>query len=364
MEPPHPTATGNLPNVQMVFLTARPALFAETLAHVRHGLPFIEEVVAICPERTRDAVAAIDDPALVVLTDEAITDAGDAGSVAGLDHTSRNYRLRTTMLEHDAIASQFVMADDDNRPLRVLGPDIFVDDRGRYRNYWFYELSRWRRTLTPMDQGLTNAMLVLQRHGIREPLAYASHMPQIMDRDLFREVAATVADAGATYPLDEWSIYFNLARHLHPDRFAPPERFVTLAWPQFPNEWQHQVAPAAYEFENHYPELYESGALFDGLPTELRPERADADNLEKQRRWHELDIAVRNLEIPDSVTNPWTTGRPHRKLFFRGTKAMRKVVEYATLDDRAAIAGLAGRIRALEDRLDGLEPPIDRPDNS
>ena len=41
-----------------------------------------------------------------------------------------------------------------------------------------------------------------------------------------------------------------------------------------------------------------------------------------------------------------------RKLFFKGTKALKKVVDYATMEDKATLAELQSRISELEDRLD------------
>ncbi|MGI9601481.1 MAG: hypothetical protein ACR2QE_06340 [Acidimicrobiales bacterium] len=337
--------------MQIVYLTARPSVLAQTLDHVGHYMPFIDQVVAVCPAAAADAVATIS--GIEVITDEHLT-GQSAATIAAWDHTTRNFRLRAAMADHPVIAEEFVMADDDNRPLQAIDRSFFTDNRGRTRNYWFTELDAWKRDETPFDQGLTHALLVLRQLGVDRPLAYASHQPQLIDRALFGEAVGRVMATASRYPLDEWSIYFNLARAGAPERFAPPEPFVTLGWPQFPGEWLHMVPPAGYLFENHHPELYQPGGLFEGLPTDLVPETADADNLEKAVRWHRFGLALGRLDIDDAVTNPYTQGKPHRRAFMRGTRSLRKVVEYATIAEREALTDLTGRVRRLEQRLDEL----------
>ncbi len=338
--------------VQIAYLSARPALFHETLEYVRHHLGFIDDIVVVTPSGLAHQMAGDD---ITVLTDEDVL--GDRhAAVTGSDHTTRNYHLRVAMAAHDALADEFVMSDDDARPLRTCGPDIFRIGE-RTRNYFFYELDAWGRDETPFDQGLTHALLVLRQAGIPRPLAYASHHPQLIDKALFVETTGRYSAAAEKYPLDEWSIYFNTARDVAPERFAEPEAFVTLGWPQFSGEWPHQIAPADYLFENHHPELYADDGLFAGLPSMLDIDGAEAHALEKAARWHRFGLAVQRLEFPDDVANPWTQGKASRKLFFRGTRAVKKVVDYATIDDRTALVELEGRVRRLEDRLDGQSEP-------
>ncbi len=352
--------------MQIVYLTNRPAVFHQTLSHVAHYMPFVDDIVAVSPASEAMAVAQAAHPAcaVTVLTDEEIAVAAgiDIEHLKATDHTSRNYLIRTAMLQHDAIAAEFIMADDDNRPLQPLTVDTFRTPDGRARRYFFYELDGWQRDETPFDQGLSNTLLVLRRLGLERPLAYASHMPQLIDRELFKQVALQVQDASARYPVDEWSMYFNLGPELAPHRFAPPEPFVTLGWPQFPGEWPTQVRPANYLFENHHPELYRERGLFAGLNPELHLDTAEAENLEKAVRWHRLDLAVRRLEFPDDIDNPWIAGQRSRKAFFKSARAVKKLVDYANLDDRASIADLTGRVRMLEDRLSAMEAAAPNPD--
>ena len=55
--------------MQIVYLSARPSLLCETLEHVAHFAPFLDDVVVITPEAMRKEVTAI--PGVdTVLTDE------------------------------------------------------------------------------------------------------------------------------------------------------------------------------------------------------------------------------------------------------------------------------------------------------
>ena len=327
--------------MQIVYLSARPELLTETLDHVRHYGPFIDDVVVVTPERLADRFDGVD----TVLTDEAVTGRTRAGLDA-LDHTTRNYVVRASAVRHESIAETFIMSDDDSRPVVPIDGTTFLDG-DRHRRRWFHTLSSWRRTTTPFDAGQLHTWIILRQLGIPEPLSYASHLPQLIDRDLYVEVATRLEHYAERYPLDEWSSYLNLAPRIEPARFADPEPFVTLGWPSYPGEWPHEVTPPRYVFENHHPELYRDDGLYAGLPTGLDPDTADAVNLEKMMRWHSLDVRVRDLDFPDDVDQPWTTS-PARKVAFKGLRAARSAYRYVALDDRARLSELEGRLRRLE----------------
>lgn len=339
--------------VQIVYLTARPDVFHETLDHVRVLMPFVDDVVVITPRSKASAANAYPNSrhfdGFTSIADEDLLPEVD---LAGLDHSSRNYRLRVAMLEHEAVDAEFIMADDDSRPLRTIEADVFKTADGLTRQYYFYDLRSWRQANTSFDDSQFNSLLTLQQLGLSRPLAFASHMPQLVYRDLFREAASRVADAAEIYPLCEWAIYGNLAPAIDGSAFAEPEPFTTLAWPQYPLEWARQVVPTQYLFENFHPELYRQGGLFAALPTAVDPETLDAATLEKIIRWHRLERSVNNLEFPSDVENPWIKGSPARKVAFGAAKAAKKLTGYTNLEDRGALNELAERVRLLESRLD------------
>ena len=88
--------------MQIVYLSARPSLLRETLEHVAHFAPFLDDVVVITPEAMREEIMAI--PRVdTVLTDEELCEL-PTWSITALAHTSRNYLLRARAASHPAVA--------------------------------------------------------------------------------------------------------------------------------------------------------------------------------------------------------------------------------------------------------------------
>ncbi len=338
--------------MQIVYLSARPDVLGQTLEHVAHFAPFIDDVVVVAPQRLASRFEGRGpQPNITVLVDEDITGRSTA-QLGAMAHTSRNYLLRASMLSSEAIANQFIMSDDDSRPLVPIDASTFVTADGRYRRRWFHTMGTWRRNNSEFDESILHTWVILRQMGFPNPISYASHMPQIIDKAMARETVERFAPYADTYALEEWSAYFTLAADAHPERFADPEPFLTLGWPQYPGEWPHQVSPPQHVFENHHPELHDEGGLYDGLPTGCDPATIDATNLEKIMRWYRLDISVRDLEFPDDVDQPWTSPSSGRKMAFKGLKAARSAYRYVNLDERARIAELEGRIHQLEKQSD------------
>ena len=71
--------------MQIAYLSARPELFAETLGHVRHFAPFLDDVVVVVPERLATEFEGL----ATVLTDEAVT-GRPASELSAMAHTTRN----------------------------------------------------------------------------------------------------------------------------------------------------------------------------------------------------------------------------------------------------------------------------------
>lgn len=340
--------------MQILYLSARPALLQETLEHVRHFAPFIDDVVVITPQRMAGDISAIDGVD-TVLTDEELT--GLASVALGeMAHTSRNYLLRTTAASHQSLADTFVMSDDDSRPLVPVDESTFVTADGRHRRRWFHSMAGWRHNSTEFDESILNTWIILRQMGFPNPLSFAAHMPQIIDKQLYGAVASTFAPYAERYALEEWSTYFTVAPSLAPERYAEPEPFATLGWPQYPGEWAHQVTPVRHIYENHHPELHVSGGLYDGLPSGCDPTTVAATNLEKIIRWYRLERQVRELAFPDDVDQPWTGHSAGRKLAFKGLKAARSAYRYVAMDERARITELEGRLEHIERRTSETNP--------
>jgi hypothetical protein len=267
--------------MQIVFLSARPAVLAGTLRHVRAKLPFVDSLLVITPERMKPAMQQL---GLDVVTDEELL-----GGPGPVDHSRRNYALRAALPSSDAVSEVFLSSDDDSRPLVTLPETTFLRD-GRYRRYTFGHLDDWELRTTSYDACLLASRGVLALHALPR-LAYASHQPQIIDKAILAEVTALFAAASAHHPLDEWAIYFNAAGALHPDRFEPAEPYIALGWPENAAAWQPLLDPGALLIENTFLEHYASGGVFEGIdPDDTSYDAA----VEKVVRWrsYELEVAA------------------------------------------------------------------------
>ena len=313
--------------MQLVLLSARPALLTGTLHHVRTHLSWVDRVLVVAPERLRAELQRLD---VDVITDEDLL--GGAGPA---DHARRNYSLRA------ALATCPV---DDNRPLVDLPETTFLRD-GRYRRYTFGHLDDWDRNATSHDACQLASRAVLALHGMPRR-AYASHMPQVVDKTLLVEVVALFAPAAARHPLDEWATYLNAAPALHPERFEEPEPYVTLGWPDDTATWQAVLDPAALLFENCFLEHYASGAVFDGIDPDDTSYDAAVD---KVVRWRTYELQVLTGERSAALAPEVQHGRVGLAL----RRARTAAVGDPVLRERRDRAATATLLRALGRRRPG-----------
>jgi hypothetical protein len=299
--------------MQIAVISIRPDVFAETVAHVHHFMPWVDHWLVVTPERLVPDFERLDGVD-TVLSDEEVTGL-TFDQLQALDHASRNDLLRGRLMARDEVDDELLVSDDDYRPLKPVELDTFTVD-GRIRCHYFYDLDAWPGLDTPYDDGLHNARELASYLGIGR-LAYSSH----------------------------------IARDRHPDDYADPEPFRTLCWPQYPNEWQWWVRPYEYVFENFYPGLYLPGHLFDGIPTVIDPTHAERHSLEKIVRWASFDRHAARLEFPDDVVNPWTDGSPVRKVSFGVLRRLQQAYRYVSLDERRQITELQGTVARLEEEL-------------
>ncbi len=314
--------------MQIVVLSARPAMLAGTLRHVRAHFAFIDRVLVVAPARVRNQLPQD----VEVVTDEELL-----GRPGPKDHSHRNYALRAALATCPAVDEVFLSADDDNRPLVDLPETTFIRD-GRYRRYTFAHLDDWEQRATSYDVCLQNSRALLGLHGFPR-LAFAAHQPQVVDKALLAEVVALFAAAATRHPLDEWATYFNAAGALHPDRFSEPEPYLTLGWPDDTATWQPLLDPGALVFENCFLEHYAPGAVFDGID----PDDTSYDTaVDKVTRWRDYEIAVLAGERQAALAPPLTTGGMGRAL--RRVRAA--TVGDPVLRDRRARAAAAAALRA------------------
>jgi hypothetical protein len=294
--------------MQIVYLSARPQILAGTIASIRAHLNFIDSMLVVAPGRFRQQFADLD---LEVITDEELL----RGPVP-TDHQRRNFALRAALSHHNAVAGEFMMADDDSRPLRGLDQMTFFRD-DRYRRYTFGWLDEWTHKRTSFDLGQLATGQILGLLG-QPRRAYASHMPQMVDKAMLAEAVDLMSTSASRHPIDEWSTYFNVAPARHPDRFHEPEPYVTLGWPENPAAWQATLEPQAFLFENYFPEHYGPRGVFGSIdPDDHSVEAA----IEKVARWRDYELRLLT-GLSDPIVGLSQSKRLMRKLRRRIGRAM------------------------------------------
>lgn len=276
--------------MQVVYISNRPNIFAETLQFVSLFMPFVDKAIVCVPDAQKHQFLKIHTTlALEVVTESSVLTDKEAANFSNIDHQRRNYLLRSKLVQSSMIDAQFIMSDDDARPLKPISIETFIQN-GRYRRYYFYDLASWDNNQTEFDAGQISTYAVLNFENL-EHLSYASHMPQIIDRDLFNEASTFFHSHSTQQPLCEWSTYFNFAANKYPERFQPAEAFVTLCWPEHPLSWQYYVEPAGYSFENYTPLLYQNEGSFKNLSSVAKSHtNIVIINIEKIILWKKLTI--------------------------------------------------------------------------
>lgn len=335
---------------QVVYLSNRPGILAQTLDYVRHFMPWVREAVVLAPraalEQLRQLTDGRDGIAVVGVNEDALLTAAERRDLPD-SHGARNALLRRLLYERGPVDDVFIQSDDDYRPLRPVEPALFRQE-GRIISYACYDLALWRRDESSYDRVQHSSYLALDYLGA-EHLNFASHMPQAIDRELFGVAFAAAAELDPSGAFCEWSLPLNHGRLVAPERFAPPRTYRTICWPRYPHEWPYWRRPERITFENFHPELYEPGGLFAGLSTMLDTAAPGQQAYAKLIRWYRFDLQAGRLRFPAEVRDPWRFGRSWpstlgRHGFFRTAAALRRVWEYVSLEERSLLSQLAGRI--------------------
>ena len=251
---------------QLVCLTARNDDMLATLPYIEEFMPFITEVVLMTPDKNVGELKSSYKGRLELkfLTDSQILN----GQKLPEDHSTRNFFLRCLALKNDIFDDVFIMTDDDYRPLRTIGQDVFVKD-GAYNAYYCYDLSRWRGTYsrpTSFDVCQRKTRKFLEEQGYPAKM-YASHQMQVIDKRIFNEMTEKYPDI-IDKGLCEWGTYFNYGAANYPSMFRQLP-YAAMGWPGVRSDWYVDVVPEEFIFENHYSFLYTKGQVFEGLSEEL-----------------------------------------------------------------------------------------------
>ena len=313
--------------MQIVYISNRPRTAVETLEHVEAWMPFLHQAVVVCPaglaEEFRFRGRRLE---VLVLDESAVLGARRERFEASRDHQVRNWCLRAALAEADEVDGEFIMSDDDSRPLTRLGLELFKED-GKYHGYYYYDLAKWRPSASDYDAGQHATCELLAGEGLGT-LSYSSHMPQLIDKGILAEAVDWLEQKGASRrrAIDEWSLYFNYARHRYPRRFHPPRPFRTLCWPALPTDWEYDVRPPAYAFENYYPHHYAEGGIFAGIPSGFDPTAQPARTREKLDRRLELQRIYESWGAVSRRKAAWCAHRLLRRCHARWPGSAKSLV--------------------------------------
>lgn len=249
-----------LEKVQFVIISIDKENLIGTLKAIDTYIPFVKEYIIVTSSKLVDEFHTLISKHKITIVDENDILGKYAIGFQKKDHQSKNWLLRASLVNLPQLNKQFIMLDDDNRPLKNIELDHFVKD-GKYNAYYFYDLLKWHNFQTEYDIGQHNMKKVLDHDGY-ELLSYSAHKPQIIDRNIFKEVVDKYFEIGLETAIDEWSIYFNYAISNYPYLFNKV-KYDTLNWPGSPSDWNMQYIPDTYSFENFYSSLYESGIYKD-----------------------------------------------------------------------------------------------------
>ena len=331
--------------MQIAYISIRPDVLSETLEYVSAYMPFVDEIIVVVPERLHSKFSVLAHHTRII-TDEEIMGAAFE-RYSKYDHQYKNYFLRTQMAAHPSINSEFIMSDDDARPLKAISINQYKDG-GAYHSYYFYDLSLWRYGSGDFDVGQQSTYQALRYFDLPY-LSFASHMPQIINQKIFLEAAEYFELIARKYPLCEWSTYFNYATRRYPKLFHDPRPFQTLCWPDCPTCWPHFVRPGGYAFENFAAQLYRDGHPFQGIGTEFQPQLAGEVTLDKIMRWYQFELKSQSPELVEKIrefpVGIW------RRVLMAILGPTRKLYRLVSWEEHARMVELTGRLNSLERTL-------------
>lgn len=342
--------------MQILYLSNRPDVLAETIDYVTEHMPWIDDFVVIAPPAMRFdgmGVRAIDEMSLLTQAERA--------ALSPLGHGPRNTMLRRAVIERGDLQDTFIMSDDDYRPIRDVAESDMVD-AGRLHGYVSHDLAAWRQVDTSYDHTQRYAYTAMLMWGCPH-LGYGAHMPQAIHRGVFTEanrawdhLTEGIDRYGADrYGIDEWSLANNWGRKHYPELFWSPRRYRTLGWPQFPHQWPRHIRPTQIQFENFYPEMYGPGQLFDGIPTASSPGENESRAFVKIERWLELDHRLDRLSTPADRSSPWTS-TALRRTALTALRPAAKVAEYLSFGQRERTDAMTAQLTGWAQHLDADEP--------
>jgi len=251
----------HLSSLQFVFISINKHNLEGTIKAIDIYMGFVKEYIIVTQNILVEEFQSIKSSNKITVIDENTILNRHKEGFKSRDHVSKNWLLRASLLNIDILDEEFIMLDDDNRPLKEITIDKFIEEDGSYNAFYFSHLLDWHYLNSEYDIGQKNMKTILSEQNY-ELLLYSSHAPQIINKKILKEVVEKFFELGLKTPIDEWSTYFNYAVSLYPSSFNK-KTYETLNWPATPTDWESKITPSEYSFENYYKELYDIGYFKD-----------------------------------------------------------------------------------------------------
>ena len=285
---------------QIVYLSARADDLLRSLPYVEEFMPFIKRLVLLCPDKMVPEMERRYEGRLSVtyITDSDLLQ----GKVLPEDHLCRNFFLRCHAITRPELDDEFLMSDDDYRPLGPVEQEFFIRD-DRYQAYYCHDLDEWKNIVskpTSYDIAMLKNEHFLRENGYPD-LQYASHMPQVIRKEWYLDMLRDHPEL-ETAGCDEWCPYFNYAITKHPESFDV-RPYVTMSWPERVSSWDPMVIPREFVFENFYDFLYDEEMQFAGMSTQYQGKQNEIFLENEKKRL----LSRRMLNRTQTVRKSWRT---------------------------------------------------------
>ena len=290
------------PVKQIVYLSARPEALIDTLPFIEKFMTFIEEMVICCPEKAGEYLKANYKGKLrvTIITDDELL----GGCQLPEDHSTRNFFLRCLMMKRDELDEEFIMSDDDYRPLTDITEEVFFS-QGMYNAYYFMDIADWKHTVGDLfsyDYCHFKTLEFLKKNGYPS-LQYSAHQPQIINRDWYRQLISEHKEI-ILKGYDEWSSYFNFCALRHKKYFRQLP-YVTLGWPNVGTCWQHGVNNDSFLFENFYDDNYKENGVFSDLSAQLNENTINDNKIKISKAFKVQEECRESFKIYDEYAQQY-----------------------------------------------------------
>ncbi|XOB61328.1 glycosyltransferase family 4 protein [Campylobacterota bacterium DY0563] len=261
----------HLNKLQFVFISINKHNLEGTIKAIDKYVDFVSEYIIVTQKKYLESFKQIETKNKITVLDENIILGDYKENFSKRDHVSKNWLLRASLLNIENLDEEFIMLDDDNRPLKNININKFITDDGKYNAFYFYNMLDWTYNHSDYDKGQKYTRDILIKNNY-EFISYSCHCPQIINKTIFKEAINKFFDFGLNNPIEEWNIYFNYAISTYPYAFNK-KLFETLAWPARPSDWQYQYFPEKLSFENYYKELYDTNFFSEDDTYDIKLEK-------------------------------------------------------------------------------------------